>query len=61
MNELEFDDSFLKPNNLSKSMAARSKDEVMTEDDHAALLAYRKEKAAKKLISHEQLKKELDI
>ena len=32
-------------------------DSIMTEDDYEALLAYRKEKASGKLISHEQLKK----
>ncbi len=36
-------------------------DSIMTEDDYEALLAYRKEKKAGKLISHEQLKKELGL
>lgn len=36
-------------------------DSVMTEDDYVALLEYRKEKKENKLISHEQLKKELGI
>ena len=36
-------------------------DSIMTEDDYEALLAYRKEKASGKLISHEQLKKELGL
>ena len=36
-------------------------DSVMTEDDYEALLAYRKEKSAKKLVSHEQLKKFLGV
>ena len=34
-------------------------DSIMTEDDYEALLAYRKEKTSGKLVSHEQLKKEL--
>jgi len=36
-------------------------DSIMTEDDYLALLEYRKEKEAGKLVSHEQLKKELGI
>ncbi|HLD57856.1 MAG TPA: hypothetical protein VJA47_06100 [archaeon] len=36
-------------------------DSIMTEDDYEALLAYRKEKASGKLISHGQLKKELGL
>jgi len=36
-------------------------DSIMTEDDYEALLSYRKEKASGKLISHEQLKKELGL
>lgn len=34
-------------------------DSIMTEEDYEALLAYRKEKAEGKLISHEEIKKEL--
>ena len=36
-------------------------DSVMTEDDYAALLGYRKEKAQRKLVSHEKIKKELGL
>jgi len=36
-------------------------DSIMTEDDYEALLAYRKEKTSGKLLSHEQLKKELGL
>ena len=36
-------------------------DKAVTEEDYSALLDYRKEKVAGKLISHEQLKKELGL
>ncbi len=36
-------------------------DSIMTETDYEALLEFRKEKAAGKLVSHEQLKKELGL
>jgi len=36
-------------------------DSIMTEDDYKALLEYRKEKAAGRLISHERLKQELGV
>lgn len=36
-------------------------DSIMTEEDYEALLEFRKEKASGKLISHEQLKRELGI
>ncbi len=36
-------------------------DSIMTQDDYAALLKYRAEKVNKKLISHEELKKELGL
>tara|TARA_Y100000310_G_scaffold343460_1_gene451184 strand:+ start:4033 stop:4236 length:204 start_codon:yes stop_codon:yes gene_type:complete len=36
-------------------------DSVMTEEDYEALREYRKEKREKKLISHEQLKKEFGV
>lgn len=36
-------------------------DSVMTEEDFEALLTYRKEKAAGKLVSHEKLKKNCDF
>ena len=36
-------------------------DSIMTEEDYLALLEYRKEKEAGKLVSHEQIKKELGI
>lgn len=36
-------------------------DSIMTEEDYVELLEYRKEKASGKLISHEQLKKELGL
>ncbi len=36
-------------------------DSIMTEEDYADLVEYRKEKGTGKLISHEQLKKELGI
>ena len=36
-------------------------DNIMTEADYEALLAYRKEKAEGRLISHEQLKKQLGL
>lgn len=36
-------------------------DSIMTEEDYADLVEYRKEKETRKLISHEQLKKELGI
>jgi len=36
-------------------------DSIMTEEDYEALLAYRKEKASGKLVSQEQLKKELGL
>ena len=36
-------------------------DSILTEDDYQALMEYRKEKSTDKLISHEQLKKELGI
>ena len=36
-------------------------DTIMTEEDYEALLEYRKEKAEGKLISHEDLKKELGL
>ena len=36
-------------------------DSILTEEDYEDLLNYRKEKAVGKLISHEQLKKELMI
>lgn len=36
-------------------------DAIMTEEDYEALLEYRQEKAEGKLISHEQLKKELGL
>jgi len=36
-------------------------DSILTEEDYKALQAYREEKKAGKLISHEQLKKELGI
>lgn len=36
-------------------------DSIMTEEDFEALLDYRKEKTAGKLISHTQLKKELGL
>ncbi|MBI2574310.1 hypothetical protein HYV82_00295 [Candidatus Woesearchaeota archaeon] len=34
-------------------------DSVMTEEDYLALMDYRKEKASGRLLSHEQVKKEL--
>ena len=36
-------------------------DSIMTEEDYKSLLEYRKEKLRGKLISHEQLKKQLDL
>ena len=36
-------------------------DSILTEDDYEALLTYRKEKKAGKLVSHDQLKKELGL
>ena len=36
-------------------------DSIMTEEDYLALLEYRKEKEAGKLVSHEQIRKELGI
>lgn len=36
-------------------------DSIMTEEDYEALQAYREEKKTGKLISHEQLKKELGL
>ncbi len=36
-------------------------DSIMTEEDYGSLIAYREEKAAGKLVSHEQLKKELGL
>ena len=36
-------------------------DSIMTEEDYEALLAYRKEKSARTLTSHENLKKELEL
>ena len=36
-------------------------DSIMTENDYEALLAYRKEKASGKLVSHSQIKKELGL
>ena len=36
-------------------------DSIMTEEDYEALLAYRKEKSAGTLTSHENLKKELGL
>ncbi|HLC72203.1 MAG TPA: hypothetical protein VJH37_01335 [Candidatus Nanoarchaeia archaeon] len=36
-------------------------DSIMTEEDYEALLAYREEKKAGKLITHDQLKKELGL
>ena len=36
-------------------------DSILTEDDYQALMEYRKEKSTGKLISHEQLKKELGL
>ena len=37
------------------------RDSIMTEEDYLALLEYRKEKAAGKLISHKQIKKEFGL
>lgn len=36
-------------------------DSILTEEDYQALIEYRKEKLTGKLISHEQLKKELRL
>lgn len=36
-------------------------DGIMTEEDYQALLEYRKEKRSGKLISHEQVKRELGL
>ncbi len=36
-------------------------DSIMTEEDYASLLEYRKEKGAGKLISHQAVKKELGV
>jgi len=36
-------------------------DSIMTEEDYEALLSYREEKQDGKLISHEQVKKELGL
>ena len=36
-------------------------DSIMTEEHYAALLGYRKDKAEGKLISHEEMKKQLGI
>lgn len=36
-------------------------DSIMTEEDYDALLDYRKEKSSRKLISHKDLKKELEL
>ena len=36
-------------------------DSIMTEEDYESLLAYRKEKASGKLISHKSIKKDLDL
>ncbi len=36
-------------------------DSIMTENDYSALIEYRKEKKARKLISHEHAKKELGL
>ena len=36
-------------------------DSIMTEEDYEALLAYREEKKAGKLITHDELKKELGL
>jgi len=36
-------------------------DSILTEEDYQSLVEYRKEKSVGKLISHEQLKKELKL
>ena len=36
-------------------------DSILTEEDYQSLIEYRREKLAGKLISHEQLKKELRL
>ena len=36
-------------------------DSIMTEEDYQALVQYRKEKSQNKLISHQELKKELGL
>lgn len=36
-------------------------DTIMTEEDYEALLSYRKEKVSGKLVSHENLKKQLGL
>ena len=36
-------------------------DKIMTEEDYKALLEYRKDKKAKKLVSHKMLKKRLGL
>ncbi len=36
-------------------------DSIMTEEDYGALLAYREEKKKGKLITHDQLKKEIGL
>ena len=36
-------------------------DSIMTEEDYEALLSYREEKQGGRLISHEQVKKELGL
>lgn len=36
-------------------------DSIMTEEDYASLIDYRKEKKEGKLTSHEDLKKELEL
>ncbi|MEK6903667.1 MAG: hypothetical protein AABW64_03410 [Nanoarchaeota archaeon] len=36
-------------------------DAIMTEEDYEALLEYRREKSEGKLVSHDELKKELEL
>ena len=65
--EMEFEKQVMeKLDKLDKEIETIKKhmvdiDTIMTEEDYEALLEYRKEKAQGKLISHEDLKKELGL
>lgn len=54
LGEIEKEIRYIKENMLDA-------DSIMTEEDFEALLEYRKEKKAGKLVSHEDVKKELGM
>ena len=61
LNKIHKDLEFVKKEVIEIKQHMVDIDSIMTEDDYKALQDYREEKSKGKLISHEQLKKELGL